>query len=164
MARSWASVLVMVACACGRIGYDELEGDDTDASADGTGPSDADPVDAPDAIDALAACPNGTVELCSGSLVCIEMVERGYDSWTNAVAACAAVGRRLCTGAEWDLACPCAPSLVDMYFDNGGSSAEWEWVAEESGGIAHKRGYASCADQSTHPVTDSYDYRCCADR
>jgi hypothetical protein len=159
MGRSWTSVLVVVASACGRIGYDELEVGDTDAEVDA--PTDADPVDA---VDALAACPGGTAELCTGSLVCIELTERGYDTWTNAVAACAAVGRRLCTGAEWDLACPCAPSLTDMFNDNGGSSLEWEWVAEESGGIAHKRGYSSCSDQSTHAITDQYDYRCCADR
>lgn len=168
MARPWSSVwiLAVVAVSCGRIGYDELTDDDIDAAVDGSPTIDAVSVDADstDAIDALAACPSGTVELCSGSLVCIELVERGYDTWTNAVAMCASVGRRLCTGAEWDLACPCATSLTDMFNDNGGSSPEWEWVAEETGGVAHKRGYASCADQSTHVVTDPYDYRCCADR
>ncbi|KAB2888491.1 MAG: hypothetical protein F9K40_20465 [Kofleriaceae bacterium] len=157
-----AVVVAGLAIGCGRIGYDERE-DDVDAMADGIGPTDADPTDA-DPTDALAACPTGTVELCSGSPVCIELTERGYDTWTNAVAACAAVGRRLCTGAEWDLACPCAPALVDMFDDQGGSAAEWEWVAEESGGTAHKRGYTSCADQSTHVVTDPYDFRCCVDR
>jgi hypothetical protein len=152
-------VAAMLLAACGRIGYDELTDDTDAASADAA--TDATAIDA---IDALAACPTGTVELCAGSLVCIEQVERGYDTWTNAVAACAAVGRRLCTQAEWDLACPCAPSLTDMFNDNGGSSAEWEWTADESGGVAHKRGYSSCSDQSTHVVTDPYDYRCCADR
>ena len=88
----------------------------------------------------------------------------GADSARPALAACAAVGRRLCTGAEWDLACPCAPSLTEMFNDNGGSGLDWEWVAEETGGVAHKRGYASCSDQSTHVVTDPYDFRCCVDR
>lgn len=95
--------------------------------------------------------------------MCIELAERGYDAWTNAVAMCSSVGRRLCTQAEWDLACPCATSLTEMFNDGGGSTPEWEWTADESGGVAHKRGYTSCADQSTHVVTDPYDYRCCVD-
>jgi hypothetical protein len=144
---------------CGRIGYGEPTDEEADAEVDGA--VDAASVDA-DPTDALAACPSGTVEVCSGSLVCIEIVERGYDTWPRAVSACAAVGRRLCTGAEWDEACPCATSLTEMFNDTAG--LEWEWVAEESEGIAHKRGYGSCADTSTHPVTDSYAFRCCADR
>jgi len=163
--RSWVWILAVVTAGCGRIGYDERNDDDIDAAADGVSRSDADPVDAVDADpDALGACPNGTVELCAGNTACIEIDERGYDTWTNAVAACAAVGRRLCTGAEWDLACPCATGLNEMFDDGGGSAQEWEWVAEETGGVADKRGYASCADQSTHVVTDPYDYRCCVDR
>jgi hypothetical protein len=158
---SWVWILASVAVSCGRIGYDERSDDDTDAETIDSAPIDAIEVDA---VDALSACPNGTAELCSGSLVCIEIAERGYDTWTNAVAACAAVGRRLCTQAEWDLACPCAPSLLEMYQDGGGSSLEWEWTADELSGVAHKRGYDSCASQSTHVVSDPYDFRCCVDR
>ncbi len=163
----WLAAIVVagVAVGCGRIGYDARgSDDDPDAAADAAADALATDALAVDATDALAACPNGTTELCAGSTVCIEIDERGYDTWTNAVAACAAVGRRLCAGAEWDLACPCAPGLNEMFDDGGGSAAEWEWVAEESGGVAHKRGYSACADQSTHVITDPYDFRCCVDR
>ncbi len=167
MGRSLAAVLVVAsaaaASACGRIGYDERNDDDPDAASQ---PVDAPAVDAVDAdvSDGLPACPSGSVEVCTGSTVCIEIDERGYDTWTNAVAACAAVGRRLCSQAEWDQACPCATGLNEMFQDGGGSMLEWEWTADESGGVAHKRGYAACGDQSTHAVSDPYDFRCCVDR
>lgn len=132
--------------ACGRIGYEERPGG-----------VDAPPIDAA-VIDGIPACPAGTAESCPGSPVCIEVVERGYIDWTAARDTCAGAGRRLCTDAEWALACGCAAGLVDM------TDSEWEWVAEESGGVAQKRGYESCDAISSHPITDSYDYRCCADR
>lgn len=145
----WARLLMVVAlAACGRIGYDERP-----QEVDAPPP----PIDAPP-IDGLPACPAGTTEACPGSTVCIETAERGYTDWTSAGAQCAAQGRRLCTDPEWALACQCAVGLVDMI------DAEWEWLAEETGGIAQKRGYMSCDATSTHPITDNYDFRCCADR
>jgi hypothetical protein len=163
MARSlvWApAVLVLVLAvamvSCGHIGYDEL-----DVEIDAVG--DAEPGDGPGA-DGLAACPVGTVETCPGSTVCVEVAERGYQPWTDAHDACLAVGRRLCTDAEWALACTCAVGLEEMTDDGAGSALEWEWVAEESGGVAQKRGYDTCDATSTHAVTDPYDFRCCVDR
>jgi hypothetical protein len=149
--RRWPGLVTVVALAsalgCGRIGYDERP----------LG-IDAPPViDAPP-IDGLPACPAGTTESCPGSTVCVETAERGYATWMDAGAQCAAQGRRLCTDPEWALACYCAVGLVDMI------DSEWEWLAEETGGIAQKRGYQSCDATSTHPITDNYDFRCCADR
>jgi hypothetical protein len=147
----WSGLVTVVALAavagCGRIGYDERP-----LAVDAPAVVDAPP------LDGLPACPAGTTESCPGSTVCIETAERGYTTWMDAGAQCAAVGRRLCTDPEWALACQCAIGLVDMV------DSEWEWLAEESGGIAQKRGYESCDATSTHPITDSYDFRCCADR
>jgi len=142
-----AWLIPMAAVACGRLGYE--------AQPDAA-------VDAP-AIDAPPTCPLGMTPVCDGQPVCIDLAERGNDSWTNARDLCAATGARLCTDAEWALACTCAVGLIDMANDGAGASQEWEWVAEETGGVAQKRGYAACTDTSTHAVTDPYDYRCCAD-
>ncbi len=158
------AVLVAVAlgaAACGRIGYDERSG--SDGAAIDSAVIDAVLIDA-DRSDGLAACPNGTAESCAGSTVCIEIAERGNEPWTTARDTCLGVGRRLCTEAEWTLACTCALGLDEMFNDGGGSAQEWEWVADELSGVAHKRGYDSCDAASTHVVVDPYDYRCCADR
>jgi len=141
----WSWLILGALVACGRIGYDQREV--IDAAVDGTPP-----------------CPPGTTELSTGSPVCIEQVERGNLDWLMATDACAAVGRRLCSDGEWLEACQYAVGLVDMANDGAGASAEWEWVAEESGGVAQKRGYADCTDTSSHVVTDPYDFRCCVAR
>ncbi len=143
-----AAVLALLG-ACGRVGYEPVT---TDA------PTDVAPDVGP------APCPLAMVPICDGASVCIDLAERGYTDWTNARDLCAVTGARLCTDAEWAEACTCAVGLIDMAGDGGGTALEWEWLAEETGGIAQKRGYAACSDTSTHPITDSYDYRCCADR
>lgn len=161
-AGQWVMALAVAAAAaaagCGRIGYDPTALDGLDAVA----------VDAADldglAIDALPACPTGTVPLCAGAAVCIEVDERGNADWTTARDTCLGAGRRLCADAEWALGCGCEPTLTEMFLDGAGASLEWEWVAEESGGTAQKRGYDSCDATSTHAIVDAYDYRCCADR
>lgn len=139
MRRPWSSawILAVVTVSCRRIGYDERSDDDTDATEtiDSAPPIDAEPIDA---IDALAACPSGTAELCAG---------HGH---ARSHSAC--VHRRRPTAA-----------LLEHLHEGGGSTLEWEWTADESG-IADKRGYDSCDSQSTHPIVDAYDFRCCADR
>ena len=115
------------------------------------------PVDVP--VDAPRVCPADTVAIAPQSTVCIELVQRGYDPWTVARDTCATLGRRLCADAEWLMACETAPTgLMDMV------GPGYEWVAEESGGIAQKRGASSCQDPSSHQVIDPYDWRCCVDR
>lgn len=155
VSRSWghAGLVLLLVASCGRIGIDQLG---TDAAIDGQPGADV-------ATDA-ATCPPETVAITDGAAVCIELAERGTLSWTEAVATCGALGRRLCSDAEWATACTNAPGLIDMINDNGGASPEWEWVADMTGGVAGKRGYLLCGDISTHAVTDPYDFRCCADR
>jgi hypothetical protein len=151
LGRWLAAFAPLAALACGRIGYDAQVDADVDA-----------PIDA--GIDGLPACPLGMVPTCADSRVCVDLAERGNAPWTDARDLCAVTGARLCTDAEWAEACGCAVGVIDMANDGDGASQEWEWVADESAGVAQKRGYAACGDTSTHAVTDPYDYRCCADR
>ncbi len=143
--------MIVLTAACGRIGYEPRVGDDdVDATTD-TG---------------SAACPTGTTELTAGSLVCIEQEERGNETWTDATSICDGLGRRLCSDAEWFLACTDAVGLVDMANDGAGANPEWEWVSDlATAGEAEKRGYAACGDMSSHEILiDPYDFRCCVDR
>ncbi len=111
------------------------------------------------AVDAPAGCPAATTPIAPGSTVCIEQARRGSETWTNAKASCMALGRRLCADAEWFEACTMASGLTDMINDG------YEWVAEESGGVAQKRGASGCNDMSAHEIfVDPYGYRCCVDR
>ena len=142
------AVLVLIA-GCGRIGIEPRIGE-LDAAV------------TPDVTADARVCPADTTELMAGSTVCIEKTERGNDTWTNAKAACEGLGRRLCADAEWLLACDSATGLVDMAND---AASEWEWMAEETGGVALKRGFAACGDMSSHEIlVDPYDYRCCVDK
>lgn len=141
-------LLVLTLSSACRIGFDPV-----------TTTADASPGPADVAPDAPRLCPADTVAIAAGSFVCIERVQRGYDPWTVARDTCASLGRRLCADAEWLLACETAPTgLMEMVGPN------YEWVAEEAGGTAQKRGASSCQDPSAHPVIDPYDWRCCADR
>lgn len=142
------ALLLVLICAlgCGRIGYDARKADPDAPPASIDGP----------AIDAPPACAAGMLEIAAGSSVCIEINQRGNLPWDQAKADCAALGRRLCADAEWFAACTNQPSLANMFGDG------YEWVAEESGGIAQKRGSSTCDDASAHQIIDPYDYRCCA--
>ena len=108
--------------------------------------------------DAPAVCPVDTLEIMPGAAVCIEIAQRGIDPWDVAKATCEGLGRRLCADAEWYAGCINDPSLMNMFGD------DYEWVAEEAGGIAQKRGSTSCEDMSSHQIIDPYGYRCCADK
>jgi hypothetical protein len=140
--RSLGAVLTVVAvAACGHIGFD-----DRDVGGD---------------PDAAAGCPPDMVRIEASTDVCVEKSERGYETWTQAEATCLGLGRRLCAGAEWLIACLNAPGVIDMANDGNGADPEWEWFAGEEGGVAEKGGFELCEDTSSHPVVDPYDYRCC---
>lgn len=132
--------LAIVAAACGRMGF-EARIAELDAG-----------------VDVPAACPSDTTELAPDSAVCIEKQQR-RDTWTKAKAACASIGRRLCADAEWALACDKATGLESMI------GPDWEWVAEEAGDVAQKRGFSACTDTSAHEIfVDPYEFRCCVNK
>jgi hypothetical protein len=148
-----AALLVVAVSACGRIGYDARTAP-PDAAVDGA----AQPVDAVQPVDALPVCAADTIEITAGSSVCIELTRRGTEPWTLAKSTCEGLGRRLCADAEWFTGCTNAPGVMNMTGDS------WEWVAEEAGGVAQKRGASGCADISAHAIVDPYGYRCCDDK
>jgi hypothetical protein len=141
------AVLLIALCACGRLGYDEVL---PEVAADGT----------PDAMpDAAPACVEGTLPIAADSSVCIEIAERGNVTWTSAKADCESLGRRLCADAEWYAGCTYQPTLVGMV------DGDFEWVAEESAGVAQKRGPSTCEGMSAHEIfVDPYVYRCCVEK
>jgi hypothetical protein len=145
------AILTLTWCACGRIGYTErpLE----DAAEPGDALTDALIVDT---RDAPAACPTGMTEIMAGSNICIEQAQRGNKTWTVADATCQALDRRLCADAEWLEGCTKGSGMTNTVDD-------WEWVAENDGSIAEKRGGAgACADTSSHEMfVDPYGFRCC---
>ncbi len=112
------------------------------------------PVDAPDDMAALA-CPADMTRLSPTSNVCMDINSRGQAIWLDGKALCQGLGRRYCTDAEWFEGCTNAVGLVDIAGDG------YEWVAEESAGVAQKRGAADCDDASAHVITDPYEVRCC---
>lgn len=147
----------MIACAvlaagCGRLGFNQEQQPPSDAASDVA--SDVAIDMSPDA----AVCAADTTPILAGSMVCIEKAQRGDATWTNARASCIALGRRLCTDFEWFAGCVNAVGVTDMFGDN------YEWVAEESSGVAQKRGASSCNDMSAHEIfVDPYGYRCCTE-
>ncbi len=157
--RSWWIIVLLA--GCGRIGIDERRVTDDapgDALGDalGDGPADIAPdgaIDSP--IDVATACPADMTRLSPTSNVCIELADRGDALWLDGKATCQALGRRYCTDAEWLEGCLNATGLVDITGDS------YEWVAEEAGGIAQKRGASGCDDASAHVITDPYELRCC---
>ena len=134
-------VILVVLAGCGRLGFDGSDPPPFDIDAPPSPPGE---------------CPNDTVETKVGSGVCIEKVQRGSKAWVDARGACIEVGRRLCADAEWAEGCNEAVGVEAMTGD------DWEWVAEEVGGVAQKRGVAACEDTSSHEITtDPYGFRCC---
>lgn len=150
----WWLFIPMLA-ACGRIGIDEHRtgGDDaapTDSAADQMTATDA----SPDMMITLA-CPADMTKLSPTSSLCIEKSDRGGMLWLDGKNLCEGLGRRYCTDAEWVEGCKNAVGLVEITGD------DYEWVAEEAGGVAQKRGSSSCDDASAHVITDPYEVRCC---
>jgi hypothetical protein len=147
MARIWL-VWVCLA-ACGRVGFDGVgEPPLPDAPGAITGEADAAPV----------ACPNGMALLGAGFPgVCIELAERAAETWLGARDRCLSVGRRLCTTSEWTFACTGVAGMQAM-------TGAFEWLAEESGGLAESRGAASCTDAALHDIDSvAFELRCCLD-
>lgn len=134
-------LVLVVSAGCGRLGFDS---------------SDV-PLE-PDAPVGNTVCPGDTREIADSG-VCIEEAQRGIKTWLGAKDDCLNLGRRLCADAEWVDGCSKVGSLQAMVDD-------WEWVAEESAGIAQKRGGGgACGDMSTHETdTDPFGYRCCVDK
>lgn len=151
-ARLAVLVGVIGLAACGRIGYEERRQADA-AVADVPALIDSRAIDA--AVDAPSVCPADTLVTVVGGSACIEIAQRGTDTWINAKALCEGMGRRLCTDAEWLEGCTNQSTLTNMTGD------DYEWVAEEAAGIAQKRGASGCDDSSSHAITDPYGYRCC---
>ena len=132
--------IIMLMSACGRLGYEERRAEDAG--------NDASP-------DANPVCAADTTEIMVGSSICIEIAQRGSATWTNAKASCMSLGRRLCADAEWFTGCVNATGLTS-------TTDDWEWLAEESGGVALKRGSGACTATSSHEIfVDPYGYRCC---
>ena len=149
-------VVFVCIAGCGRLGYDERR---SDAAAEVV---DVGSIDAPldgASIDGPAVCPVGSAEIAVGSTVCIELAQRGTLTWTNAKADCEAINRRLCADLEWYAGCLNTPGIMDLFIN-------YEWVAEEAGGVALKRGGAApCETMSSHEIfVDPYGYRCCVDK
>ena len=139
------AILVMV--GCGRINLDPIE----NLAGDDGGP------------DIGGLCPDDTIDLQNAANTCIEKTERGYKTWVDADTTCRGLGRRLCTDAEWALACGMPAGLTEMTSDVAGF--EWEWVAEVANEQGSKRGYELCGDIATHEIfLQPYDFRCCVDR
>ena len=98
----------------------------------------------------LRACPVDTV--VAGD-ACVETSERGVAAWADARNACAAMGRRLCSGQE----------LIGACLDGGLSAAtdDAEWVAD----LYHTAGTtalgASCVQSAVATFTAVQPYRCC---
>jgi hypothetical protein len=145
--RRFALLLLAASAACGRLNYDALE--------------EPPPIGAADAPSS-GACPADTAPIEPGAAVCIELAERGTTTWVAANDACANLGRRLCRDAEWAVACEKAVGLADMA---GGADTTWEWMLEQDGTLALKRGIDVCTDTSSHEIANGdYDFRCCVDR
>ncbi|MBX3161270.1 MAG: hypothetical protein KF773_35235 [Deltaproteobacteria bacterium] len=135
-------VVALSVAACGRIGYDEVAGPAV--------------IDAPPVA---PTCPADTAPIHEGANVCIEKATRGTATWLLANDACTALGRRLCEDAEWLTACEMATGLMDMA---GGTDSTWEWMADNDGVTAQKRGLDACTDTSSHEIdSGDYDFRCC---
>ncbi len=159
---SMVALLLLVGC---RADYDARErGDDTgpDGSVDASdAPTDAE-IDTPVPL----FCPQGLLEIISMPAACIEKDEHGLADHTDATAACAALGLRLCTGVEWVAACGDGTEVKEMFNDVDGTEPRWEWVSDLiEPDSAYKRGERSCDHVSSFlRVGPTYDYRCCADK
>lgn len=111
--------------------------------------------------DLRRACPSGTVLV--NDQYCIEPTEHGSGDYFQAGLACAASGLRLCTWAEFVLACDRSLELQLT-----GMTNSWEWTnntsnEDNSGRIA---GLNSCVSAGNWLSTGSSPiaYRCCYTR
>lgn len=153
----YALLAITAMGACGRMNYDALNSSDVDG---GLPPTDAASTPLADATVADAEPPPADMSLVPGdpSSFYIDNAESGSASWLMAVEICAADGKRLCTGVEWDAACfAIGTELVGMDPVTG-----YEWVAELDGTDAYKR--YGCGEVATHNFdSDPYEVRCCRD-
>ena len=108
-------------------------------------------------------CPSGYV--CVDGSFCIQEDEGGYSNWYDAITECNEMDGRLCTYAEWYLACTQneAGTISLNYMTDG-----WEWVSDASKGIETAEamivGDRECTDNSSTSVYSYVYFRCCADK
>jgi hypothetical protein len=122
---------------------------DSGAGREDAGLADAGAADAGD-----FTCPAGTLEFSLGYPFCIERDQSTPLDHPTADAACAARGLVLCTGDEFDTACPSGELLV--------TDDNWEWVADlVDPGQAEKRIVSACGEVATNDLGALYQFRCC---
>ncbi len=108
---------------------------------------------------ALRTCPNGMTAV--NDQFCIENQLRGLTEFGNAVNACAALGRRLCTWGEFIAGCQRRTALNITT-----SSSDWEWTnssANEANSVRTMK-MTNCAQGSTRLMDVASPYRCCMSR
>jgi hypothetical protein len=122
---------------------------DSGAAREDAGAADAAAADAGD-----FTCPPGTLAFSLGYPFCIERDQSTPLDHPTADAACADRGLVLCTGAEFDTACPSGELLV--------TDDNWEWVADlVEPDQAEKRIVSACGEVATNDLGALYQFRCC---
>ncbi len=103
------------------------------------------------ALEEAESTPTGTRPVLDSL---IETDERGGDIWVNAILACDAIGRRLCTGQE--LIAACSLGILNDATD------DTEWTGELStGGFAMVVLGSTCTSTTTGAFAAAHAYRCC---
>ncbi|NCT00096.1 collagen-like protein [Candidatus Parcubacteria bacterium] len=116
----------------------------------------------PPGVGISVGCPVGSVALNSN--ICIDIDERGAMPWPNAADGCI-WGRngRLCSAAEWRIACEHKAELGLVNMINN-----WEWVDDATGNTDDNftlMGWQGCSDMSENGMDETmYNHRCCYDR
>jgi hypothetical protein len=110
--------------------------------------------------DALIACPPEMAAV--NGQFCVERAQRPSAIMPDAVAACAAQGKRLCTWGEFVAACQRRTALGLL-----NPSSDWEWTgnsANEENSVRMVR-LANCTSAGTRFLTGpAGPYRCCLSR
>ena len=110
----------------------------------------------------LRPCPAGSV--AANGQFCIDTQQNATPSdWFVAAADCGARGMRLCSWAEYHVACSTSGAL-----GLAGMVGDWEWIGSacNEDGSARIVGGSACASTACALATGNTDriHRCCADR
>lgn len=109
-------------------------------------------------------CPAGFVSV--NDEYCIEIDERVNQSWTYAAEYCIwTMDARLCTTAEWRVACTHSAELGLINMAN----SNWEWTDDGNGDDNNNMtiiGHSYCSELSDNSVNEmnGYSFRCCKSR